>query len=62
MRADVKRAVKRAEITIHTAYITACDEAGRALDPVDLGLPIWAQDMLAEPFEARLQQDQQRDT
>jgi hypothetical protein len=54
----VQEAARRAEATLHRAYLAACDEAGEALHPErDLGLPGWACDMLAEAYEARLRDE-----
>lgn len=50
-------AVEQAETAIHAAYLAACDEAGRALDPHDMIVPEWVCQMLAEAYEARLDLD-----
>lgn len=48
---DLAAVARAAEALLHDAYLDACKEAGRALDPADLLLPTWAELMLAEAFE-----------
>lgn len=55
----MREVVKHAEEQIHSAYVSACEKAGEALNPEDLDLPRWAVDLLAEAYEAQLQVDQQ---
>lgn len=47
-------AAERAEAELHGLYWEACDGVQEAIDPEALGLPQWAQDMLAEAFEIAL--------
>jgi len=54
---DLEKVIEKAAAAVHAAYIEACDDAGAALDPVDLGLPGWACELLADAFEARLDQE-----
>jgi len=47
-------AVEQAEAAIHAAYVAACERAGAAVDPADMGLSGWVCDLLAEAYEAQL--------
>jgi hypothetical protein len=50
--------VQSAEVLVHEAYLSLCDETGEAFDPAhDLGLPGWACDLLSEAYEARLRRE-----
>lgn len=48
---DLSAVAREAEAMLHSAYLDACKQAGRALHPADLLLPAWAELMLAETFE-----------
>ena len=48
---DLAAVARVAEVMLHDAYLAACDRAGMALNPAELALPPWAEQMLAEAFE-----------
>ena len=46
------KAIARAMSAVYTAYWSACDAEGRAIDPVDLGAP---EAILDDAYDAALQ-------
>ena len=54
MKSKVARLAEKAEDRITAAYWAACDELQAAVDPSDMGLPSWAEDLLQEQYNIAL--------
>lgn len=51
---EIQALVENFETSIHDLYMDACKAKGAAVDPVDLDLPTWAEDLLGTSFEVAL--------
>jgi hypothetical protein len=57
MKSKIARLAEKAEDRITAAYWAACDELQAAVDPSEMGLPGWAEDLLQEQYDMALRME-----